>query len=103
MWAWSDACRNVLALLWLVLITVLVSNLSRRVRHTASLVGGVLGDTIETGWRMAAYLLVPVVILEDIPLSQAYGRALQLHKNNVIGIIVGEIGISWITGFFRPS
>jgi hypothetical protein len=98
--AWREACRNGLALLWLAVITVFVNALSRRARHTAPLVGDILGDTIETGWRVAAYLLVPVVILEDIPLSQAYGRALQLHKSNVIGIIVGEIGISWITGFF---
>ncbi|MGE5532533.1 MAG: DUF6159 family protein [Bacteroidota bacterium] len=96
--AWGEACRNGLALLWLAVITVFVQSLSRRVRHTAPILGDMMGDSIETGWRVASYLLVPIVILEDIPLSQAYGRAVQLHKNNVIGIIVGEIGISWITG-----
>jgi hypothetical protein len=101
--AWAEAWRNGLALLWLAVVTVLVHSLSRRVRHTTPLMGDMLGDTIETGWRVAGYLLVPIVILEDVPLSQAYGRAVQLHKNNVIGIIVGEIGISWITGFVSTT
>ena len=94
--AWDEACSNGLALVWLALITTVVNALTSQSRRNA--VVNVMAESIETGWRAASYLLIPIVILEDIPLSKAFERAVQLHKNNVIAIIVGEIGISWLSG-----
>ena len=96
--AWNEACRNGLALVWLAGITTVVNALTNRTRRSAPIVGDMIADTVQTGWRAASYLLIPIVILEDIPLSRAFERAVQLHKNNVIAIIVGEIGISWLSG-----
>lgn len=96
--AWNEACRNGLALVWLAVITTVVNALTSRTRRSAPIIGGMVADAVDTGWRAASYLLIPIVILEDIPLSRAFERAVQLHKNNVVAIIVGEIGISWLSG-----
>jgi hypothetical protein len=96
--AWNEACRNGLALVWLAVITTVVNALTRRSRRSAPILGDLVADAVDTGWRAASYLLVPIVILEDVPLSQAFQRAVQLHRSNVIAIIVGEIGISWLSG-----
>jgi hypothetical protein len=95
--AWNEACRNGLALVWLAVLTMAVNSLAQQARKSGGFAGGMAAEAVETGWRVAAYLLVPIVILEDIPLSQAFRRALHLHNNNIIAIIVGEVGVMWLT------
>lgn len=96
--AWGECCRNGLALVWLALVTTVVNALTSRARRSGGLLGDLAANAVQTGWRVASYLLVPIVILEDIPLSQAFERAVRLHRDNVVGIIVGEVSVSWLTG-----
>lgn len=97
--AWGEACRNAGALLWLAIVATAVHALTSSLRRRGGLLGDVVADTADHAWQVASYLLVPIIILEDVPFSQATRRAVQLHRNNVVGIIVGEIAVSWLTGF----
>jgi len=96
--ACGEAVRNAWALFWLAVVTAVVSSLAGAVRKRAPMLGDLAADAIQKGWQVATYLLVPIIILEDIPLSGAFNRALRLHHGNVVGIIVGEVGISALSG-----
>jgi hypothetical protein len=95
--AWREACKNGLALLWLAVITTAVNAFSRQGRGRGGILTAVASQAIQATWRVASYLLVPIIILEDIPLSRAFNRAIDLHKTQVIGIIVGEVGLRLFT------
>jgi len=50
-------------------------------------------DTVERGWLAITYLLLPIMILEDIPFMRAADRARALHRHNLLQIVVGELGL----------
>ena len=46
---------------------------------------------------MAAFLLLPAIIIEDASFGQAMRRCRDLHKGNLLLIGVGEVGIRAVT------
>jgi hypothetical protein len=97
--AFADAKKNLFALISLAIVSTLVavatSALRRRGRGGA---GEAVGAAIDKLWTVATFLLLPVIILEDVSLGRALGRARSLHGRNLIPIAVGEIAVSLVTG-----
>lgn len=97
--AFADAKKNLFALISLAVVSTLVavvtSALRRRGRGGA---GEAVGAAIDKVWTVATFLLLPVIILEDVSLGRALGRARSLHGRNLIPIAVGEIAVSLVTG-----
>jgi hypothetical protein len=95
--AWNEAARNAMALLWLAVVTTLVRAITSQLRRRGGFLGDMAADAAEKAWEVATYLLVPIIILEDISFQESTQRALRLHRGNVIGIVVGEVAVSWLT------
>ncbi len=96
--AFADALKNALALIYLAVATLIVTSIARALRRRGGLAGKAAGWAIERTWMVATYLLVPIIILEDISFGGALDRAKNLHSGNFVPIAVGEIGISIVNG-----
>jgi hypothetical protein len=42
---------------------------------------------------VAVSLALPIIILEDMPFSRAWGRAKEIYASNLVPIAIGEIGV----------
>jgi hypothetical protein len=96
--AFADARKNFLALVGLALWSTVVSVLTGMLRGKRR---GDLGDyaaaAIDRVWVVATYLILPAIILEDLSLRAAANRARDLHRRNLLGIAVGEVGVIALT------
>jgi len=96
--AFADARKNFFALVGLAVVSTLVSLVTGMLRGRR---GGDLGDyaagAIDRVWVVATYLILPAIILEDLSLRAAANRARDLHRRNLLGIAVGEVGVIALT------
>ena len=63
-------------------------------------VRNVAANAAERAWTVATYLMLPIIILEDISFIDSTGRATRLHGSNVMQIVVGELGLLITTRIF---
>jgi hypothetical protein len=99
--AFADAWKNVFALAALAVVSTVVGLLTSRARRGGR-AGEIVGGIVDRVWTVLTYLILPAIVLEDLSLTQAAGRARQLHAGGLLGIAVGEIGvvlISKVIGF----
>lgn len=97
--AFADASKNAPALICLAVVSTLVSILTGMLRGRRGRdLGDLAADALQRTWTVATYLIVPVIILEDIPFSRSLGRARDLHWRNFVPIAVGEIAVSVVNG-----
>lgn len=100
--AWNESVKNAMALVSLAALTVLVDMLTRKSRRQGSsgftIAAEFTGHVAWESWRVASYLLVPVIILEDISLKEAFKRVIKLHEGSIVGIIVGEVAVRVLLG-----
>ena len=93
--AFRDACKNFLAILSLAVISTLVSIITGAMRRRSrGGLGGLAADAIDKVWTVATFLLLPIIILEDVPLKRAGQRARVLHTRQLLPIAVGEIAVT---------
>jgi len=78
------------AIFVLALVSTVVRSIaaSLRRRHVP-----LAGAAIDEMWTVASYLVIPVIMLEHQSFSAAGRRAYDLHRKNLLGIAVGEIGV----------
>jgi uncharacterized protein YceK len=91
--AFGDAAKNVLALVMLAGASAVISFAASKAKKHTSLAGDMAIGAMETAWAVVTYLVVPIIILEDVPLRKAFGRAKVLHRRNFMPIAVGEIAV----------
>lgn len=95
--AFADAFKNIVAITTLAGISTIVELLSkmarRRARGVAGLVAALLASFIEAVWTILSFLLLPIIIIEDCSVGQALRRAKQIHRDNLLLIGVGEVGV----------
>ena len=96
--AFADASKNLLAIVALAVVSTLVSLLTQSLRRNRGGVGNWIGGAIQRAWTVATFLLLPVIILEDVSLGRALGRARHLHSRNFVPIAVGEVAVSLVAG-----
>lgn len=95
--AFADALNNATALVLLAVVSTLVSLITgaMRSRNRRGL-GDLAAGMIERSWTVATYLLVPVIILEDVPFKKSLERGMKLHGGNFVPIAVGEVAVSTV-------
>lgn len=92
--AFADARKNFFALLGLAVVSALVSIITGMLRGRKGRdLGDYAADAINRVWVVASYLILPAIILEDLSLRAAANRARELHRRNLLGIAVGEVGV----------
>jgi len=97
--AFRDACKNFLAILSLAVISTLVSLITGAIRRRSrGGLGGLAAGAIDKAWTVATFLLLPIIILEDVPLKRAAQRARVLHTRQFLPIAVGEVAVSMVMG-----
>jgi len=82
--AYLDSLRNLVALVELAVISTLVSMLTSAMRGRGrSRARELAAEAVEHTWQAATYLTLPVIIIEDVPLTEAMKRAWQLHSKHL--------------------
>jgi len=96
--AFADARKNFLALFGLAIVSMAVALITGLLRSRRGRdLGDVAAGAIDRVWTVATYLIIPAIVLEDISLRQAANRAREIHRRNLLGIAVGEVGIILLT------
>ncbi len=92
--AFADSVRNFGGITALAVATLVVSLIASAIRGNQRRgLRDMAADTVERGWLAITYLLLPIMILEDIPFMRAADRARALHRHNLLQIVVGELGL----------
>lgn len=88
------AAGQAVPLLVLAVVSTVVHSIARslRRRHVP-----IVGGAVEEVWTVASYLAVPVIMLEGASFTQAGQRAYELHRKNLLGIAIGEIGVDLVS------
>src|SRR4030042_4225021 len=60
--------------------------------------GNFLAGLIETVWTEAAYLILPVMVIEDVNLKGGIKRATQIIKDNLLLVGISTVGVKAVTG-----
>lgn len=94
----KDAGKNFIAILFLAIISTIVEMIAKAVRgKDGNVAARIIAGIIEGLWTMAAFLLLPAIIIEDASFGQAMRRCRDLHKRNLLLIGVGEVGVRAVT------
>ena len=88
-----DAAKNFPAIVVLSLISTVVNAIAAAARDNKSIVGRIIAGIIEAVWTTLALLLLPAIIIEDAGFGQAMRRVRAIHKDNLLLIGVGEVGV----------
>lgn len=64
-----------------------------RGRFVERLVAGVLG----AAWSLATFFVVPVLVLEDVPVSALFGRSLSLMEDRWGEGVIGSAGLGFVS------
>lgn len=101
--AFADSMKNLFGIIQLALVSMLVSiviGFVRGDRRSSSLGGALFGmvreaiaRALEEAWTVLSFLLLPVIMIEDVGLGTALGRVRDIHRGNLMQIAVGELGI----------
>ena len=97
--AFADASKNLFALISLAVVSTLVAIITSALRRRGR--GGpgeFVAAAVNKLWTVATFVLLPIIILEDVSLGKGLERARSLHGRNLIPIAVGEIAVSLVTG-----
>jgi hypothetical protein len=107
--AYDDAKQNLVAILFLALISTIVELLAKAARRNgrdnggAAIVVAIIAGIVESIWTVVAFLLLPAIIIEDASLGDALRRVRAISKGNIMQISIGEVGVRVVTniiGFF---
>ncbi len=98
--AFGDALQNFFGIMTLACATVLVTILTSMMRGQDNRrgIGDIIAGIIDKVWTVATFLVLPIIMLEDVGMFKALGRARNLHRGDWIGVAVGEIGVSFVCG-----
>jgi len=95
--AYLDSLRNLVALVELAVISTLVSMLTSAMRGRGrSRARELAAEAVEHTWQAATYLTLPVIIIEDVPLTEAMKRAWQLHSKHLSDVVIAEVGVTLV-------
>lgn len=97
--AFKDARQNVIAIMWMALVSTIVNLLANAIRGDGdSIVGRIIAGIIESIWTVLTFLMLPAIIIEDCSMRDALRRVRTMHKDNLLLIGIGEVGVRLVTG-----
>jgi hypothetical protein len=85
------AARMHRILAWAFIATT-VGVLLQSLRNRRSLLGGLLGSAIGLGWTLITYLIVPVIVVEDLNMTNSISRSAELFRKNWGEQVAGSFG-----------
>ena len=100
--AYADSLKNMPAMALLAVLSTVVSLIASKVREKGGFFTRTAANVGEAAWHAATYLVLPVIICEDVPLKQAMKRAHALHKSHFSDLLIAEFGVrlvSQVIGF----
>jgi len=74
------------------LITTTVGVVLQSLRNRRSLLGGLLGSALGLGWTLITYLMVPVIVVEDLNMTNSIHRSAELFRKNWGEQVAGSFG-----------
>lgn len=89
--AFRDSLRNADGLLALAFVNILVSWLASTMRNRRWT--SWLGSAIQTIAEVVTYLVLPIIIVEDLGLVAAIRRGIDLYRQHLLPIAAGEVGV----------
>jgi hypothetical protein len=92
-----DAGKNFVAIVFLALVSTVIDTIARAARDNESIVGRIIAGIVEAIWTMLSFLLLPAIIIEDASFGDAMRRVRALHRENMLLIGIGEIGVRVVT------
>lgn len=99
--AWAVVQRDWLDILSLAAASTLVNVVKNMVKgkgRNRNFVREQIANLIETLWTEATYLVLPIMVIEDVGLKEGLKRATYITKNNLVLIGISTIGVRWVTG-----
>lgn len=97
--AWAVVKRDFLDLISLAAASTAVNLLKSAVRGKGRSVGrNLFSGLIDTVWTEAAFLILPVMVIEDINLKDALKRAGSIIKNNLLLVGISTVGVKTVNG-----
>jgi len=97
--AWAIVRREWLNIISLAAASTAVNLLKIAVRGKARNGGrNLLAGLIDTVWTEAAFLILPVMVIEDINLKDSIKRAGSIIKNNLLLVGISTVGVKAVNG-----
>jgi hypothetical protein len=99
--AFADCVRNIGGILMLAVVTMGVQLITGVMRgRNSGALRNMAANAAERAWTVATYLMLPIIIIEDVSFIDSTSRATRLHGSNVMQIVVGELGLLITTRIF---
>ena len=99
--AWETVKRDWLDILSLAAASTLVNIVKNAVRGSGknrNFIREAVANLIDTVWTEATFLVLPIMVLEDVNLKDGLKRATYIFKNNLLLIGFSTVGVRWVTG-----
>jgi hypothetical protein len=97
--AWAIVQRDWLDILSLAATSTLVNLVKNWVKGKGNNpIRSAIAGLIESVWTEAAYLVLPIMVIEDVNLKDGLKRATYIVKNNLLLVGISMVGVGWITG-----
>jgi hypothetical protein len=97
--AWAIVKRDFIDVLSLAAASTLVNLIKSMVRGKGGFgIRNALAGLINTIWTEATYLILPIMVIEDVSLKNGLKRATQIVKGNLLLVGVSTVGVGFVTG-----
>jgi hypothetical protein len=97
--AWAIVKRDFWDILSLAAASTLVNIVKNIVKGKGKNAGrNILANLINTVWTEATYLVLPVMVIEDVNLKEGLRRVTHIVKSNLLLIGVSTVGVGAVTG-----
>ncbi len=93
--AFQDVMKNLGAVLAMSAVSTAVEMLTAKNKHGRR---GFLGEIVHSLWTVMSFLLMPIIMIEDVGLGRALIRARDIHQRGILQVAVGEVGLRAIAG-----
>lgn len=99
--AWAVVRRDWLDILSLAAASTLVNMVKNMVQGRGRDSSGIrraIANLIDTLWTEATYLVLPIMVIEDVNLKDGLKRATYIVKNNLLLVGISTVGVRFVTG-----
>jgi hypothetical protein len=97
--AWAIVKREWLNIISLAAASTAVNLLKSAIRGKGKSGGrNLLAGLIDTVWTEAAFLILPIMVIEDVNLKESIKRAASIVKNNLLLVGISTVGVKAVNG-----
>jgi hypothetical protein len=99
--AWEIVKRDWLDILSLAAASTLVNIVKNIIRGNGKRrnpIREAIAGLIDSLWTEATFLVLPIMVIEDINLKDGLKRATYIVRNNLLLVGVSMVGVNWVTG-----